>query len=234
MSALPARIALEGGEMPLLVSRHPRARRFVLRLDALGEAVELVLPAWGSTREAARFLEQNRGWLEARLKDLPPRIAFADGIAVPMLGVSHRIRHVAQARGRGSAWIEDGEICVSGELAHLPRRVRDFLRETARCELNRRARELASRLERRVARVSLRDSRSRWGSCSAKGALSFSWRLVLAPEAVLDYVVAHEVAHLVEMNHGPRFWALVEKLTPDYRAPRSWLRRNRMRLLRFG
>jgi hypothetical protein len=234
MSVLPASIALEGGEMPLLVSRHPRARRFVLRLDALGDAVELVLPAWGSTREAARFLEQNRGWLEARLKDLPPRICFADGVAVPVLGVSHRIRHVAGARGRGSAWLEGCDICVSGEAAHLPRRVRDFLRETARHEINRRARALASRIERRVARISLRDSRSRWGSCSAKGALSFSWRLVLAPEAVLDYVVAHEVAHLAEMNHGPRFWSLVETLTPGYRGPRSWLRRNRMRLLRFG
>jgi predicted metal-dependent hydrolase len=216
------------------VSRHPRARRFVLRVDERGEAVELVLPRWGSLREANRFLEKNRGWLEKRLKDLPPRVAFAEGAEIPVLGVIHRIRHRPETRSRGAAWIENGEIHVAGESAHLPRRLKDFLRERARKELTARAHDLAAKLGRKVAGIRLSDGKSRWGSCSAKGGLAFSWRLILAPEDVLHYVVAHEVAHLVEMNHGPRFWKLVETLAPGHAATRAWLRRNRARLLRFG
>ena len=232
--ALPQRIALGDAEMRLNVSRHPRARRFVLRLDERGEAVELVLPAWGSLRQAVRFLEQNRGWLEQRLKDLPPRVAFADGSEIPLLGRPHRIRHRPGSRGKGPAWIENGEIHVAGEAAHLPRRLKDFLRFHARRELSARAHELAARISREVSGIRLSDGKSRWGSCSAKGGLAFSWRLILAPEEVLHYVVAHEVAHLAEMNHGPRFWKLVEKLAPGHASGRAWLRRNRARLLRFG
>ncbi len=234
MTALPQRIALGQAEMKLNVSRHPRARRFVLRLDERGESIELVLPRWGSLKEAGRFLEQNRGWLEQRLKDLPPRVAFADGSEIPLLGRPHRIRHRPAARGKGAAWIEDGEIHVAGEAAHLPRRLRDFLRAYASRELSARAHALAGRIGRKVSGIRLSDGKSRWGSCSAKGELAFSWRLILAPEDVLHYVVAHEVAHLAEMNHGPRFWKLVESLAPNYAGGRTWLRRNRALLLRFG
>ncbi|MGA2088511.1 MAG: SprT family zinc-dependent metalloprotease [Stellaceae bacterium] len=234
MTALPQRIALGQAEMKLNVSRHPRARRFVLRLDERGESIELVLPRWGSLKEAGRFLEQNRGWLEQRLKDLPPRVAFADGSEIPLLGRPHRIRHRPAARGKGAAWIEDGEIHVAGEAAHLPRRLRDFLRAYASRELSARAHALAGRIGRKVSGIRLSDGKSRWGSCSAKGELAFSWRLILGPEDVLHYVVAHEVAHLAEMNHGPRFWKLVETLAPGFADGRAWLRRNRARLLRFG
>ncbi len=123
---------------------------------------------------------------------------------------------------------------MSGDKLHLARRVRDHLRERARRELSTRARVLAERIERTIVRVSVRDTRTRWGSCSASGNLCFSWRLVFAPEEVLDYVVAHEVAHLVHMNHGTRFWRLVEKLCPGSDRQRVWLNRNRARLLRIG
>ena len=116
----------------------------------------------------------------------------------------------------------------------LPRRVRDHLAMLARDELAKRARPLASRVGRKVARVSVRDTKSRWGSCSASGNLSFSWRLIFAPEEVVDYVVAHEVAHLVEMNHGPRFWRLVDSLVPGNARPRAWLDRHRAELLSYG
>jgi hypothetical protein len=112
--------------------------------------------------------------------------------------------------------------------------VRDHLMATARGELARRARALSARIGHKIARVRVRDTTSRWGSCSTAGSLSFSWRLILAPEPVLDYVVAHEVAHLVEMNHGPRFWRLVESLAPESAAPRAWLARHRSRLLSYG
>jgi predicted metal-dependent hydrolase len=104
----------------------------------------------------------------------------------------------------------------------------------ARSELASRARRLAARIGRDVGRINVRDTKSRWGSCSGRGNLSFSWRLIFAPEPVLDYVVAHEVAHLAEMNHGPRFWRLVESLSPDSATPRAWLKRHRSRLLSYG
>jgi predicted metal-dependent hydrolase len=130
--------------------------------------------------------------------------------------------------------IADAEIRVRGDPIHLPRRVRDYLAAFARDELARRARPLAARIGHQITRVSVRDTRSRWGSCSAKGNLSFSWRLIFAPEEVVDYVVAHEVAHLAEMNHGPRFWRLVETLAPGNARQRRWLDRHRAELLSYG
>ena len=118
--------------------------------------------------------------------------------------------------------------------AARPRRVSDFLVAKARKELALRARKLATRIGREVAQITVRDTRSRWGSCSGRGNLSFSWRLIFAPERVIDYVGAHEVAHLAEMNHGPRFWSLVESLSPDSAIPRAWLKRHRSRLFSYG
>jgi predicted metal-dependent hydrolase len=130
--------------------------------------------------------------------------------------------------------ITDGEILVRGDPAHLPRRNTDHLKALARREFATRARVLAARLGKSVTRVGVRDPKSRWGSCSSTGALSFSWRLVFAPEAVVDYVVAHEVAHLVEMNHSPRFWKVVASLVPDSKTPRAWLKHHRLELLSYG
>jgi predicted metal-dependent hydrolase len=232
--SFPTSWSYAGGEIALRLRPHPRARRLALRIDATGEAVELVLPRRGSRHEALRFLEANRPWVEKRLAALPPRLRFADGIAVPIFDALHPIRHVAATRGKGPAWIENGEICVTGDPAFLPRRVRDFLLDLAKRELSRRAEALAESIGKKVKRVSVRDTTTRWGSCARSGNLSFSWRLVFAPEAVLDYVVAHEVAHLVEMNHSVRFWRLVERLHPEPKEQRLWLHRHRARLLRIG
>jgi hypothetical protein len=164
---------------------------------------------------------------------MPPPLRLCDGATVPVFGVPHRIRRVADT-GASPVTIAEGEIRVRGDPAHLPRRVTDHLKALARREFADRARALAARLGKSVTRVGVRDPKSRWGSCSSKGALSFSWRLVLAPEPVIDYVVAHEVAHLVEMNHSARFWRVVASLVPDAAAPRAWLRRHRAELMSFG
>lgn len=233
MGAVPERIALSSGERPLKIVRRRSARRFILRLDDEDDAVILTLPRYASFAAALRFLEDNRGWIERRLEELPPRVAFTDGVEIPILGVPHVIRHRAES-GHGAAWLEPGALCVAGDPRHLTRRVGDFLRERARHELGLRARAMATSIGRRVLRISVRDTRTRWGSCAHDGALCFSWRLILAPAAVVDYVVAHEIAHLKHMNHGARFWRTVEDLAPGSGAQRSWLRRNRARLLRFG
>ena len=140
----------------------------------------------------------------------------------------------ATAPGRGGVWREDGGLLVSGYAEHVERRVRDFLKAEARREMSERAFAKARQIDRPIASLTLRDTRSRWGSCTPDGALSLSWRLVLAPLEVLDYVVAHEVAHLAHMNHGQRFWALTAKLTDQVEGPQRWLRDNGARLLRYG
>jgi predicted metal-dependent hydrolase len=234
-AAPPTVLALAEREVPLRVRESARARRITVRIDAGADSVELVLPRRVSLAAGLRFLDARREWVAAHLAEMPEHIPFVDGAVVPVLGTPHRIRHLGERiAGARIVTIADGEIRVVGAAPHVARRVRDHLIALARQELGRRARALAARIDRRVTRITVRDTRSRWGSCSASGALAFSWRLILAPEAVLDYVVAHEVAHLAEMNHGPRFWRVVEILAPGSARQRGWLSRNRARLLRYG
>jgi len=218
---------------PLSVRVSARARRIGLRIDAAERRVELVLPRGVTASQGLRFLVAKREWVTARFRTLHPPLPFAEGAIVPVLGIPHRIRRELDA-GAPPVAIVDGEIRVRGEPEHLARRLRDHLVATARNEFAHRARRLAFRIGKSVARVSVRDTKSRWGSCSGRANLSFSWRLIFAPESVVDYVVAHEVAHLAEMNHGPRFWRLVESLSPGSAVPREWLRRHRNRLFSYG
>ncbi|HMD64607.1 MAG TPA: SprT family zinc-dependent metalloprotease [Stellaceae bacterium] len=211
----------------------PRARRIALRISAAERVVQLVLPPGVPASHGLHFMASKRGWIAARLEALPQLVPFAEGAVVPVLGVPHRICRELHSSAPPVA-IVDGQIRVRGDPLHLARRVHDHLVAMARSELSRRAHHLAARIGRNVARVAVRDQKSRWGSCSGSGNLSFSWRLIFAPEPVIDYVVAHEVAHLAEMNHGPRFWRLVESLSPDSATPRAWLKRHRSRLLSYG
>jgi predicted metal-dependent hydrolase len=218
---------------PVAIRVSPRARRIGLRIDAAERRVELVLPRGVSARTGLRFLATKRGWVEARLEALPQPVPFVEGAIVPVLGVSHRIRCEFDLTAP-PVRIIDGEIRVHDDPLHLARRVRNHLLGMAQTEISSRAYRLAASIGREVARVSVRDTKSRWGSCSRQGNLSFCWRLILAPESVLDQVVAHEVAHLVEMNHGPRFWRLVESLAPGGAGARAWLKQHRAQLLSYG
>jgi len=221
--------------VPLVTRINPRARRIALKVDTHRDQVILVLPHRRHLKAAESFLDSKRDWVAARLADLPPAVTLSDGVHVPVLGEPRRIRHCPEAR-RG-AWLDadTGEIHVSGTAEHLPRRVLDWLRAKARAEITVRVQAHAARLGVTPGRITLRDTRSRWGSCAPSGGLNFSWRLVMAPPWVLDYVAAHEVAHLREMNHGPAFWAHVETLTPGARAPaRAWLRTHGPALHRVG
>ena len=216
----------------MLVRRHPRARRITLRVAPRGEALSLVLPKGARLREGLSFLRRQESWIRAQLDAMPQPVPFADGVQLPILDRPLVIRHCPQA-ARGVWWEED-QICVSGRIEHLPRRTQEFLVHLARQEISERAWEKAKTLGHKVASIRLRDTKSRWGSCSSRGDLAFSWRLIFAPEMVLDYVVAHEVAHLEEMNHSPRFWAIAETLTDDLKSARCWLRSNGASLLRYG
>ena len=230
----PRSIAVEapGGTIEVQVTRSRRARRMLLRLDAAGDGFHLTLPPFASLDEAASFARGQARWMAERLAAVPPRIAFADGASVPVQGESVAIRHVA---GGGKPVTRQGaELLVTGAPEHLKRRVRDYLMQLARSEIARQAQEFGAAVGRPVRRIVLRDPVTRWGSCSVSGALSLSWRLILMPPEVLRYVVAHEVAHLVELNHGPRFWALVDRLVPDSAWCRDWLHNYGQHMLRYG
>ncbi len=218
---------------PVSIRVSPRARRVGLRIDAAERRVELVLPCGVPAELGLRFLKDKRGWIAARLGALPGAVPFVEGAIVPVMDVPHRICRSLNSSAPPVV-VGGGEIRVRDDPRHIPRRVQDHLAALALDELARRARPLAARIGRKVAKVSVRDTKSRWGSCAASGNLSFSWRLIFAPERVIDYVVAHEVAHLAEMNHGPRFWRLVESLAPGNAQPRAWLDRHRARLLAYG
>lgn len=234
LMSLPHQLKLPNGKVPVRVRISARARRLALRIDAQAEAVELVLPRRTSLRRALGFIEENRDWLDKRLHALPPRTLLADGEIVPILDQPYTIRRVARTRDHRHVWIEGNDVLVAAEDDQVARKVIDFLKEMARQECHLRATRLARSIGREVRRITIRDTTTRWGSCSAGGNLAFSWRLIMAPEEVLQYVVAHEVAHLAEMNHGTRFWRLVERLAPGTEVPRQWLNRHRARLLRIG
>lgn len=227
-------LEIDGRNVPLAVRRSRRARRLYLRVDPSAPAdlpVELILPRGVGLAEGLRFARDKSGWVARRLAALPAPVPFADGAAIDVHGETLVIRHV----GGVAATRRDGPVLtVGGTPEHLSRRVRDWIKAQAREILTQRSRALAARLGRPVLGVRLGDPRSRWGSCSPDGHLAYSWRLVLAPPFVLEYVVAHEVAHLVHLNHGRRFWQLVATLVADVETPRAWLNRHGPRLLRHG
>lgn len=225
-------LALPGGPTRVEWRRSRRARRVSLRIDPRGGAVVVTLPPRTGRPAGMALLMDQAGWVAARLAALPGAVAFTDGALVPLHGEDRRIRHVPGAIG--GVWLEADEMLVSGEVAFLPRRVADFLRAEARRSVSALVAAKTRNAELRPCRVSVKDTRSRWGSCAASRNLAFSWRLVMAPGFVQDYVVAHEVAHLRHMNHGPRFWALVAELSPHTRAAMAWLRTHGPRLLRVG
>lgn len=227
------RLDLDGFEVVLLARRHRRARHISLRIDpsADGGAV-LVLPWSVPLDEGLNFARSKARWLRRSLAALPPRISFIDGARIPVLGTEHLIRHHP---GFGAAiWCEAAVIHVGGENNRIGDRVKRWLRELARREITRKVEDKAARINKPFGRITIRDSRTRWGSCTEDGNLAFSWRLILAPERVLDYVVGHEVAHLVELNHGPRFREVERLLVPDNDTPSRWLNREGNALLRYG
>ncbi len=224
-------LPLPGGPTRVEWRRSARARRISLRIDPKGGAVVITLPTRAARQSGMALLMDNAAWVSERLAALPGQIAFEHGAEVPLHGIAHRIHHIG---GRGGVWLEGRQINVTGDPAFLARRVTDFLRATARDRLAALALEKSALAGVRPKRVSVKDTRSRWGSCAADRSLAFSWRLILAPEFVQDYVAAHEVAHLRHMNHGPQFWALVGELTPHTDAAMQWLRSEGPRLLRIG
>mgnify|MGYP003108926852 CR=1 FL=1 len=220
-----------GRKYPLEVKHSTRAARIRLRIDPK-RGIVLHLPPRVSVVAGLSFIEKEIDWVVANLDRLPEAVPFCDGALLPIMGTPHRITHAPDRRG--VVWMEAGRIYVTGREEHLPRRVRDWVRKMAKTEISRRAEAYATRIGKSYKGITLRDQASRWGSCSSTGQLNFSWRLLLMPEEVMDYIVAHEIAHLRHMNHSPAFWRLVDMLHPRVPAARKWLKINGAELHKYG
>lgn len=213
--------------IPLVLRRSGRARRISLRISQLDGRVTLTLPSGVPDTEALAFANSKAAWIRDHLSKRHADVELRHGVVLPVEGLACLIVPGQQRR----IVMRPGEIAVPD--GPVPKRLQSWLRTLARDRLATAADHYAAALGRSYSRLSLRDTRSRWGSCSSRAALMFSWRLILAPPEVLRYVAAHEVAHLAEMNHSPAFWANVEDIHGAYAAPRRWLRENGAELHRY-
>ena len=230
-------VAHDGVTFQVAVKRRPAARRMTLRVSGTTGEIVLTLPPKGALKTAQAFVAAHGGWIAARVAKLPVRIDFKPGSLVPFRGVPHRIVHWSHVRGATRvAEDEQGQpvIAASGDVAGVPGRVRRFLAAEATHDLAEAVQRHTDALGIPASRVTLRDTRSRWGSCSSSGALSFSWRLIMAPPFVLEYLAAHEVGHLKEMNHSHRFWRVVKGLCPRTDEAEAWLKRHGHSLHHYG
>ncbi|MBB34732.1 MAG: hypothetical protein CME88_03745 [Hirschia sp.] len=220
-------VASCGQSAPLRVTINERARRILLRIDSKKREAVAVVPSKRHRKRALAFAEERVDWIVKCLAALPDPAGMAPGEYTLFRGIEHRIEKATSGRSVRVEMREDSPaILIPGRDDLLASKLKGFLRAEARSELTARVAVHAATLGVKPAGITIKDTRSRWGSCSSAGNLNFSWRLICAPPHVLDYVAAHEVAHLVEMNHSPRFWAQVEKCYGEHKGARKWLNDN--------
>lgn len=211
------------------LKRSAQAKRLSLRVSQLDGRVTLTLPRHASDAEATGFIREKAAWLRGHVARFEADVPVGQGSQLPLEG---RLIRVMQGEGRRVV-LGDDRLFIPGPPERTGRRLAAFLKELARDRLTAASDGYSAALGRPFARLSIRDTRSRWGSCSAEGTLMYSWRLIMAPPEVLSYVAAHEVAHLAEMNHSPAFWQVVEQLYGPHRAARGWLREHGARLHKY-
>jgi len=221
-------VDIQGRPVPVLYRRHPRARRYWLRLRA-DKTVVVTVPRRGSLEYARQFVASHRGWLEKQWRILEARRTPPTVLRPGMEALLRGRRVALEARERGGLleiWFDNERVQAGAPAENLRPAVEQHLRALAQRELTARAVELARQHGVPMRRVTVRNQKSRWGSCSVRGTISLNWRLVQVPETVRDYIILHELTHLRHLNHSARFWAAVEKVCPDYRAAEAWLKRH--------
>ena len=251
-----ATMRVDGREVQVVLKANKRARRMILKVDPVRREVTITSPSIRGFSKALAFAQKHETWVAERLRDLPEPVPFADGAIIPVRGEPHRIVHDAGGRARAPVRIDCpqinsdpdlplfaasngpsgalGRLLVSGRQEHLSRRVTDWLKREARRDLEAATLAHAAAYGTAPARITLRDTASRWGSCSTSRVINYSWRLIFAPPYALDYVAAHEAAHLIEHNHGPKFWKLVGTRIDDIERAKNWLTENGTALHRYG
>lgn len=221
---------IAGIDAPITVRRRRSAKRVTLSVSRATGAIGLTLPSRFRLDDAVRFAEANREWLEARIEAAPQAIPYEFGMMLPYKGRYHRV----YPGKRRKVHVEPGVIRVGCDPEQLPGMLDRWLKREARAALIERSEAHAATLGTSFKRISIRDTKSRWGSCSSNGTLSYSWRVILAPEGALNYLAAHETAHLRQMNHSPKFWALVERLVPEFEDWTHWFKSEGAELHRYG
>ena len=234
----PSHLEVPHGDHTFRVAlkRSPTARRYTLRVSLVKREITLTMPLRGSVVQATEFALRHGGWIAERHKKFVTPIMCEPGSIIPLRGQPHLIEHRPDARG--TDWSETNDqgehlIVVAGKAEYALRRIKDFLKKQAHHDLDRAVERYTAMLGIPARRIALKDTTSRWGSCSSAGRLNFSWRLILAPSDILDYLAAHEVAHLKELNHSSRYWRVVEGLFPDYENAELWLKRHGSSLHRY-
>lgn len=229
---------INGRDVPLILRVNRRARRMIVKVEPTTGEVIVTSPSKKALPEALDFARGQSRWIARHLTKVPEKVPLAPGAHIPLRGIMHEIAHQNSLRGlvrvESAGEREVPQIIVPGDAAHLSRRLTDWLKKQAKQDFERAVIHHAQNLSLSPRRISIRDQSSLWGSSSHTGVLSFSWRLILAPEFVLDYIAAHEVAHLQEMNHGPKFWTLVRQTMPRTHEAKVWLKKNGTGLHRYG
>ena len=225
-----------GRTLALTITENARAKRLTLRVVPGGRGLKVTVPPHVSNSEVDDFLDRNYGWIKSKLDLVPDQPTVREGIKLPIGGTNHLI---VRQSGRGITHTvlgDDGSarLVVYGDAKFVPRRVADFLKKEAKREIEALVAHHTKTVGRKAKSITFRDTTSRWGSCTSDGKLSFSWRIMMAPPRVINYLVAHEVAHLKEMNHSSQFWALCNELCPDTDKCKSWLKRNGNKLQAIG
>ena len=219
--SFPKIITYNGHKIPLRLRYNAKAKRIILRVDQETGGAIISLPRHASETEAISLVNERIDWIVDKIREFPPKITLTDGQSLTLMGQHITIRHRPDLKM--GVQLIGSEMIASGMREHLHRRIVDWLKKYTKEIITPRAHNMASQLECEINRISIRDTKSRWGSCSSQGNLSFCWRLIMTPEWVLNYVIAHEVSHLKHMDHGPEFWQIVGTFGVKPKQARIWL-----------
>ena len=205
------------------ITKSARSKNLRLRVDKTG-TVHLSMPTWTLKSTGMKFVKDNTLWIQEQLNKIKPIKQFENGMKISILGQHVTICHTPNHKG--ACTIQNGQLFVSGDVEHLHRRIKDFIIRLAYPYIQTKAIEMAKQLGEKPTHITLKDTSSRWGSCSSTKRLNFCWKLALAPDYVLEYIIAHEVSHLKQMNHSDKFWAVVGTLGVRRADAEIWLRKN--------
>jgi len=218
--------------MPVTTRRNARAKRMSIRVDQKKHKIFVTLPRNTSLKKAEIFAHDHIEWLQQQICKLPPKLILQDQSPIPILGKIYYI-HQQKDKLRGLVSLRENQIIIPGFEDMLESRLNRFLKKHAQNEITKRAEIKADKINATIHKITLKDTKTRWGSCSSAGDLAFSWRLIMAPDFVFDYVIAHEVAHLQFMNHGASFWQLCYDLTDQGPKAKKWLKANGHKLYHY-
>jgi len=224
-------------EFPDYIAVKPskRARKLALRLDTQKRVMNLVIPRGISQRRALRFVNQHHDWITEKLAELPMPVSLAHGVEIPVLGQLRSINiSYDRTLRKTDISLENKEIIIKTNLDDPAPRLKRFLKAKAREIMEELAEAKAQQINKTISKFSLRDTKSRWGSCGPDGSIMLSWRLIFAPYEAMDYVIAHEIAHLKHHDHSRAFWDLCEELCEDYESGKYWMRNHGQELMRYA